>query len=220
MKLTRIPLAKRLDATAHGRTCQPEYIPCLIQGWADMPLKAYFGGQTEALRRLYKILGISEDANPPYRLAAGLVFEQMHSFAGMDEEALRLLTAPVKAYIGAGEEGKEAAAQTRPAMKRPIADRLRDARRGEDQIPAAMGLCTVDFLETVGEMTGQKDRYQSIYSCQIAPYEIDESPRILQLIVNAESFFEDTARQNLLYWVLIEPFLTLNTSFYRKETIQ
>ena len=104
MQLCLIPLASRLDAAKNGSVCQPEYVPCLIQAWADMPIKAYFGSQTGALQQLYRILDISEDANPPYQLVAELIFEQMHSCTGMDEEALSLLTVPVKAYIGAGEK--------------------------------------------------------------------------------------------------------------------
>ena len=99
-----------------------------------------------------------------------------------------------------------------PVMKRPIADRLRGVSCRREQIPDAMGLCVIDFLQTVGEMTGQEDRYQSIYTCQIAPYESGGSEliRIYQLIANTESFFEDATQQSLLYWVLIEPFLTLS----------
>lgn len=103
----------------------------------------------------------------------------------------------------------------------PIAERIRGASNFKGQIPGAMRLCIIDFLRTIGEMTGQEDRYQSIYKRQLAPYEKEgsESARIFQLLVDAESL-DDAARQSLLYWVLIEPFITLNTSFYRKETIQ
>jgi len=107
MNLSLIPLASRLKDAKDGYVCQPEYTPCLIQEWADMPIKAYFGGQPEALQKLYGILDIAGDSNPPYRLVAELILDQTHSFAGMEEEALLLLTVPAKAYVSARQKREE-----------------------------------------------------------------------------------------------------------------
>ena len=56
MNLTRVSLPERIEAAQEGRTRQPEYLPCLVQQWAKMPIRAYFGPCKVQLERLLELL--------------------------------------------------------------------------------------------------------------------------------------------------------------------
>ena len=97
-ELIRIPLDERIQSARDGRTRQPEYLPALVQQWAKMPIKAYFGDCEQELERLYAILNLAPDENPAYQAVAGRIFDLKYiTSGGMDVEATELLAAPVRA---------------------------------------------------------------------------------------------------------------------------
>ena len=98
----------------------------------------------------------------------------------------------------------------KPAEKISLAQRIHMASPGRGGLPNAVGLCDVDFFEVIGELTGLEEEYQSIYQSYVAPYANEDGSltRIYHLVERAEEQ-EEYRRQDLLYWVLVEPFVTL-----------
>lgn len=98
-ELIRIPLDERIRSARDGRTRQPEYLPALVQQWAKMPVKAYFGDCKQELERLYAILNLAPDENPSYQAVAGKIFDLKYlnctATGDVDIEAAELLAAPV-----------------------------------------------------------------------------------------------------------------------------
>ena len=96
-ELIQIPLDERIQSARDGRTRQPEYLPALVQQWAKMPVKAYFGDCKQELEQLYTILNLAPDENPIYQAAAGKIFDlkDLTTSGGVDIKAVELLAAPV-----------------------------------------------------------------------------------------------------------------------------
>ena len=96
MELTRVSLPERIEAAQEGRTRQPEYLPCLVQLWAETPIRAYFGPCKVQLERLLELLELSpEDENLAYQDIAMRVFGLINRDYIRGTAAMELLAAPV-----------------------------------------------------------------------------------------------------------------------------
>ena len=97
MNLTRVSLPERIEAAQEGRTRQPEYLPCLVQQWAKMPIRAYFGPCKAELEQLLEHLKLSpEDANLAYQDIAMRLFDLLNKNYIQGTAAMELLAAPVR----------------------------------------------------------------------------------------------------------------------------
>ena len=104
MRFIRVPLLQRTEAARARQTVQPEYLPCLIQRWAKMPIQSYFGTCTEQLQQLYRILDLEAEENPSYQDVAGMLARRRCD--GMGGEGMRLLAAPILAQWAARRKRK------------------------------------------------------------------------------------------------------------------
>lgn len=97
------------------------------------------------------------------------------------------------------------------SKKIPLAERMHSVVPSKADIPLAMGLRPLDLLELVGEMTGQEARYEGIYQTYIAPHSgTEETPkRVYKLVIDAGEL-GPKERANILFWLLVDPFATLN----------
>ena len=91
----------------------------------------------------------------------------------------------------------------------PLAERVQRVK-GIRSIPFALGLRDVDFFQTIGEMTGDEEKYNQAYASHIRDYGSTNEERkdIYNLVVLADQL-DDEALENLLYWILVEPFAAL-----------
>lgn len=96
MELVKVPLQERADAAREGRTAQPEYLPCLVQEWAKMPIQAYFGSCRAELLQLYDLLGFAPEENPSYQAVALRIFNDYAASSENAQEEARLLAAPIR----------------------------------------------------------------------------------------------------------------------------
>ena len=94
MKFLRVALSERIEAVQAG---QPEYLSCLIQQWAKMPIRTYFGSCTKQLQQLLRLLCLAPEANPSYQAVAGMICGRRYSSGDMDTRAIRLLATPIQA---------------------------------------------------------------------------------------------------------------------------
>ena len=103
--------------------------------------------------------------------------------------------------------------------KTPLAERIRGVTPPRLRLPRAMELCDTDFFRTVGRLTEQEDVYQSIYERHIWLYGSrgDAMKRVWDLVLAADSL-EDWAKHDLLFWVLIDPFITIQETERRNKT--
>ena len=79
MAVHPIPLSERIENAKCGLVSQPEYCPCLIRQWAEMPVKAYFGRSLQ-WRGLFRRLGLEMTANPTYQKVAEMIKETDEEF--------------------------------------------------------------------------------------------------------------------------------------------
>ena len=102
--------------------------------------------------------------------------------------------------------------------KIPLAQRLQSAAHGRKGLPWALGIYDLDFYREIGEMTHQEERYQSVYEEHIKPYgSPDGSMKCLYDLVTEADELEEADRQDLLFWLLVEPFATIHTQQNNKE---
>lgn len=97
--------------------------------------------------------------------------------------------------------------------KIPLAERIRGVVPNRMNLPLAMSLYAGDFLGVVGEITGQEDRYEEIYQTCVAPYEGagEAEQRVCDLIAGTDGQ-RPADRNNLLFWLLVEPFVNIETT--------
>lgn len=102
MEYQKIPLKEQLERAEDGCIVHPEYIPCAIRAWADIPLPVYFGGGEdgeEGTGQLAKLLGISPAfaGKLAYKEAAMRVsrLRRKPDGKGRELEAVRLLAQPL-----------------------------------------------------------------------------------------------------------------------------
>ena len=105
-----------------------------------------------------------------------------------------------------------------PPSKQSLSERMRGVTPNKIKLPNAVGLCNRDFFAAVGRMTGQEERYQFIYETHIQPYEStpDGSQRICELADEADAL-EEGEKNNLLFWLLVEPFVTMKENKERND---
>lgn len=96
MELIRVSLPERIEAARKGRTRQPEYLPCLVQQWAKMPIQAYFGTCKAELERLYHLLGLVSEDTPTYQTVAMMIFDLLYTDHEKGTATMELLVAPVR----------------------------------------------------------------------------------------------------------------------------
>lgn len=96
MEVTQVSLSERIEAAQEGRTRQPEYLPCLVQQWAKLPIRAYFGTCKAELERLYHLLGLVSEDTPTYQTVAMMIFDLLYTDHERGIVATELLAAPVK----------------------------------------------------------------------------------------------------------------------------
>lgn len=92
-----------------------------------------------------------------------------------------------------------------------LAQRMGKVSQFKGKLPRAIGLYDFDFFDEVGAMTAQEERYRSIFEKEIKPYrdtDDDTMERMYTLVTRADEL-EDSDRQNLLFWLLVEPFATI-----------
>ena len=104
------------------------------------------------------------------------------------------------------------------SSKQPLSERMRGVTPHRIKLPNAVGLYNRDFFAAVGRMTGQEERYESIYETRIQPYEdmSDGGQRIYELAAEADGL-EEGEKNNLLFWLLVEPFVTMKENKERND---
>ena len=80
MVVQQIPLSERIKGAERGVVSQPEFCSCLIQQWAETPIKAYFGRSSFRWRPLFRRLGLEPTANPTYQEVAAMIHETDEEF--------------------------------------------------------------------------------------------------------------------------------------------
>ncbi len=100
--------------------------------------------------------------------------------------------------------------------KIPLAERIRGISKAG--IPLALSMTARDFLDVTGEITGQEARYEMLYQTHIAPHDrvAGTGKRVCELIVDAD-VMEPEDWDNLLFWLLIEPFVNMEDMERRQE---
>lgn len=100
----------------------------------------------------------------------------------------------------------------------PLAERIRSVVPNKASLPLAMFLYAEDFLGVAGEITGQEERYEKIYQTCVAPYDGtgETEKRVCDLAADADRQ-RPADRKNLLFWLLVEPFVSIET-MERRET--
>jgi len=100
--------------------------------------------------------------------------------------------------------------------KMPLAERIRGVSKAG--LPLAMSMTSRDFLSVAGEITGQEARYEIIYRTHIAPHDrvAGIGKRVCELITDAD-VMGPKDRDNLLFWLLIEPFANMDEIERRQE---
>lgn len=99
-----------------------------------------------------------------------------------------------------------------------LEQRLRRARSSTRVTPLAVWLPARDFLESTGRMLGEHPRYQTIYELKIRQYCGDgDQQRTVCELVHAARHLPPQDRDPLLYWLLIEPFVYINSVERRKK---
>ncbi len=98
----------------------------------------------------------------------------------------------------------------------PLTERIRNASKAA--LPLALSLTARDFLGTAGEITGQEERYETLYRTHIAPFDREGGigKRVCELIAEADTM-EPEDRDNTLFWLMIEPFVTMEDMERRQE---
>lgn len=97
------------------------------------------------------------------------------------------------------------------SKKIPLAERMNRIAPGKVNIPRAFGMCAVDLLELVGEMTGQKARYEEIYRANIEPHcGTGDIPKCVCELAAEAAGFEPEERAKVLFSLLVDPFAALN----------
>ena len=95
--------------------------------------------------------------------------------------------------------------------KIPLAERMRGKATGR-KLPTAMGLYVVDFVDSVGAITGMQQRYNDIYDTYIKSYDdsADDTKSVQELVVAAYEL-PPAERNVLLFRLLVEPFAAIST---------
>jgi len=98
----------------------------------------------------------------------------------------------------------------------PLAERICNASTAA--LPLALSLTARDFLGVAGEITGQEERYEMLYRTHIAPFDRTSGigKRVCELIAEADTM-EPEDRDNTLFWLMIEPFVTMEEMERRQE---
>ena len=91
MLVRQIPLAERIADTKKGYVSQAEFCACLIQRWAKMPIRAYFGYSKSQWQTLARRLGLDPSSSPTYQEVASMIHQTDESFT----EELLLLATPI-----------------------------------------------------------------------------------------------------------------------------
>ena len=91
MTVQQIPLSQRIETAKRGKVSQPEYCLCLVQQWANTPIKAYLGRSSSQCRMLFRRLGLDMKANPTYQEVADMIAKDDVDFI----EELYLLASPI-----------------------------------------------------------------------------------------------------------------------------
>lgn len=95
--------------------------------------------------------------------------------------------------------------------KIPLAQQLQNAAHGRKELPLALGIYDLDFYREIGEITNQEERYQSVYEEHIKSYgNPDGSMKCLYDLVTEADELEEANRQDLLFWLLVEPLATIH----------
>lgn len=96
--------------------------------------------------------------------------------------------------------------------KIPLAERMRGKATGR-KLPTAMGLYVVDFVDSVGTITGMQQRYSDIYDTYIKSYDDseDDTKSVQELVVAAYELLP-SERNVLLFRLLVEPFAAIDTT--------
>jgi len=113
----KIPLGEQLEKVNQG-IVHPEYAACAIRAWADTPISAYLGGDTEKGRqrrdRLWQLLGppAAGEAAMTYRHVVEYICFRMQT-GEATENAKRLLAEPLaEGYEKWKEECRDAESAT------------------------------------------------------------------------------------------------------------
>lgn len=95
--------------------------------------------------------------------------------------------------------------------KLSLQQRISRVRPVKGIVPQATCLCAYDFLGVIGEMLGQSERYETIYNLKIKQYDCaDGSKKSVCEMVHAAQHLSSNAQDQLLYWLLIEPFISMD----------
>ena len=96
--------------------------------------------------------------------------------------------------------------------KIPLAERMR-GKATRRKLPTAMGLYVVDFVDSVGTITGMQQRYSDIYDTYIKSYDDseDDTKSVQELVVAADAL-PPSERNVLLFRLLVEPFAAIKTT--------
>lgn len=90
----------------------------------------------------------------------------------------------------------------------PLAERISGVIPSDAGIPQAMGMCTKDLMEVLGEMTGLEEKFGWLLGF-VQDFEGEESPKLVCKLAEEALGWAPEDRTQLLFWLLAEPFALL-----------
>lgn len=101
-KVKKLPLTERLQNLKDGYPAHPEYVPCAIWSFADVPMSAYLANFDLEMTALADIFGVPKDEFEDYtykKVACELVeLRDSAEYGEFYGEALLHLTAPIRFF--------------------------------------------------------------------------------------------------------------------------
>ena len=100
--MQKMPLAERLGRLKKGYPAHPEFVPCAIWSFANIPVSAYLANYDMEMTALAEILGIPKDefGAYTYKEVASELMELRESaeYGEFFGEAVLHLTAPIRFF--------------------------------------------------------------------------------------------------------------------------
>lgn len=96
------PLRERVSRLSKGYPAHPEYVPCVIQSFAELPMSAYLQGFESEKEKLSMLLGMEtgDIDGMTYKDIACLIYEvkEQGDYEEIVEETVAVLAAPFQLY--------------------------------------------------------------------------------------------------------------------------
>lgn len=222
MDITRLPLAERIRRCQEGRTAYPEYIPSIILNFTETPVMDYLACVSSRNRQRFSSLTGIRGRDCTYQQAA-LLIERL-PFPPDADEAARILAKPMVRYDALTRETQlpppacePPPPRSAPGEKLPLAERLRNARQGEEQYLHIYRLYVDTYCYNLDIIAGGHCNMDTL-DVVLAPYlnRYEAMPLLTRVIADSRDLTAIDQTQ-LLFQLLIRPFAALQKEKERIE---